>query len=214
MPNERWYAGTSALKDFTSEQLETDTVVVVGCGPVPPSQTQLTPDWYDGNYRCKKSWREESLRNRFESRAPQNGRRTRRKTTQSCLDPAGNRGADVVVEAVGHGDTLRLAYPRYICDLILFSFELLRPFGLVMEIGVPQDPLPFSGQEECYAKNLRIQFGRCRARAVFQSALKMLVEVQDELVDFVEVWKGLKDAPRAYELFDRGQVGKIAFQLS
>ena len=133
---------------------------------------------------------------------------------KAILAATGNRGADVVVEAVGHGDTLRLAYPRYICDLILFSFELLRHFGLVMEIGVPQDPLPFSGQEECYAKNLRIQFGRCRARAVFQSALKMLVEVQDELVDFVEVWKGLKDAPRAYELFDRGQVGKIAFQLS
>ena len=82
-----------------------------------------------------------------------------------------------------------------------------------MEIGVPQDPLPFSGQE-CYAKNLRIQFGRCPARAVVQSALNMLVQIQDEMVDFVEVWEGLEDAPKVYELFDKGQVGKIAFQLS
>jgi len=82
-----------------------------------------------------------------------------------------------------------------------------------MEIGVPQDPLPFSGPE-CYAKNLRIQFGRCPARAVFQSALEMLVEIQDELADFVEVWDGLEDAPRAYELFDKGEVGKVVFQLS
>jgi threonine dehydrogenase-like Zn-dependent dehydrogenase len=82
-----------------------------------------------------------------------------------------------------------------------------------MEIGVPQDPLPFSGPE-CYAKNLRIQFGRCPARAVFQSALKMLVKIQDELADFVEVWEGLEDAPRAYELFDKGEVGKVVFQLS
>ena len=70
------------------------------------------------------------------------------------------------------------------------------------------------GRQECYAKNPRIQFGRCSARAVFQSALNMLVEIQDELVNFVEVWEGLEDAPKGYELFDKGQIRKIAFQLS
>jgi len=92
------------------------------------------------------------------------------------------------------------------------SFDLLRPFGLIVSIGVPQDPLPFSGPE-CYAKNVRLQFGRCPVRAVFDRALSMLVDIQDELVDFVEVWPGLEDAPRAYELFDKGQVGKIVFNL-
>lgn len=76
-----------------------------------------------------------------------------------------------------------------------------------------QDPLPFSGPE-CYAKNLQIQFGRCPVRGVFSDALKTLFEVQDELSDFVTVWKGLEDAPRAYEVFDKGQVGKIAFKMS
>ena len=76
-----------------------------------------------------------------------------------------------------------------------------------------QDSLPFSGPE-CYAKNLQIQFGRCPVRRVFNDALKILFEVQDELSDFVTVWEGLEDAPRAYELFDKGQVGKIAFKIS
>ena len=32
--NCRWYAATSALKDLSPERRETDTIVVVGCGPV------------------------------------------------------------------------------------------------------------------------------------------------------------------------------------
>jgi hypothetical protein len=48
---------------------------------------------------------------------------------------------------------------------------------------------------------------------VFQSALRMLVEIQNESIGFVEVWEGLEDARKAYGLFDKGQVGKLAFKL-
>jgi hypothetical protein len=30
----RWYAATSALKELTLEQRQTDTLVIIGCGPV------------------------------------------------------------------------------------------------------------------------------------------------------------------------------------
>ena len=50
-------------------------------------------------------------------------------------------------------------------------------------------------------------------RGVFQDALETLLQVQDELGDFVEVWKGLEDAPKAFKLFDKGEVGKVAFQM-
>jgi len=102
---------------------------------------------------------------------------------------------------------------RYLVSKVNFSFDLLRPFGLIVCIGVPQDPIPFSGPE-CYAKNLRIQFGRCPVRHVFNGALSTLLKIQNELTDFVEVWQGLKDAPKAYALFDKGQVGKIVFDLT
>src|SRR5271154_4967026 len=90
--------------------------------------------------------------------------------------------------------------------------DILRPFGHIVSIGVQQDPLPFSGPE-CYAKNLRIQFGRCPVRGVFNEALETLLKVQGELEGFLEVWKGLEDAPRAFDLFDKGEVGKIVFKL-
>ena len=52
-------------------------------------------------------------------------------------------------------------------------------------------------------------------RSVFPDALEMLLLVQDELVDFVQVWPGgLEDASRAFELFDKGEVGKVAFRMT
>jgi threonine dehydrogenase-like Zn-dependent dehydrogenase len=124
-----------------------------------------------------------------------------------------NRGADIVIEAVGHADALRLAYTRLVCN-VDNSFDILRPFGHIVSVGVQQDPLPFTGPE-CYAKNLRVQWGRCPVRGVFHDALEMLLVVQDELVDFVQVWPGgLEDAPKAFELFDKGEVGKVAFRMT
>jgi hypothetical protein len=51
------------------------------------------------------------------------------------------------------------------------------------------------------------------ANSGLHSSEDMLVEIQDELVAFVDVWEGLEDAPKASEVFDNGQVGKIAFKL-
>ena len=98
-------------------------------------------------------------------------------------------------------------------EILIFRFDIMRPFGCIVSVGVQLDPLPFTGPE-CYAKNLRIQFGRCPVRGVFNDALTMLLKIQHELSGFVEIWKGLEEAPRAYELFDKGEVGKIAFQMS
>jgi threonine dehydrogenase-like Zn-dependent dehydrogenase len=83
----------------------------------------------------------------------------------------------------------------------------------MVSVGVQQDALPFSGPE-CYAKNFKVQFGRCPARGIFHDALQMFLQLQDELEKFVEIWQGLDDVPKAYELFDKGQIGKVAFKLS
>jgi len=96
--------------------------------------------------------------------------------------------------------------------IVLRRFDLLRPFGHMVSVGVPIDPLPFSGPE-CYSKNFKVQFGRCPAHSVFDDALDILLQVQGELTCFIDVWKYLEEAPRAYELFDKAQVGKIVFKL-
>ena len=40
--DKRWYAATSALKELTPDQLKTDTIVVIGCGPVLPFHDLMT----------------------------------------------------------------------------------------------------------------------------------------------------------------------------
>jgi threonine dehydrogenase-like Zn-dependent dehydrogenase len=62
------------------------------------------------------------------------------------------RGADVVIEVVGHSSALRM------------GFELLRPWGVLSSVGVHNGEIPWTGNE-AYGKNLRIQMGRCPVRS-------------------------------------------------
>lgn len=62
------------------------------------------------------------------------------------------RGADVVIEVVGHSSALEM------------GFELLRPWGTISSVGVHNGPVPWSGNQ-AYGKNLRIQMGRCPVRS-------------------------------------------------
>ncbi|KAF3915883.1 hypothetical protein AA313_de0202813 [Arthrobotrys entomopaga] len=79
-------------------------------------------------------------------------------TIQSATE---GRGADVVIEIVGSSKALRFAY------------DLVRPWGGISSIGVHNAELPFSGAE-MYAKNLKLQFGRCPVGSVYDEALDLL----------------------------------------
>lgn len=62
------------------------------------------------------------------------------------------RGADVVIEVVGHSDALEM------------GFELLRPWGTISSVGVHNGQIPWTGNQ-AYGKNLTIQMGRCPVRS-------------------------------------------------
>ena len=81
-------------------------------------------------------------------------------------EATGGRGADVVMEVVGNSSALRLA------------FDLLRPWGVLSSVGVHNGEMPWSGSE-AYAKNLRLQMGRCPVRGIFEEALEVLVRRQE-----------------------------------
>jgi threonine dehydrogenase-like Zn-dependent dehydrogenase len=70
------------------------------------------------------------------------------------LELTNGRGADIVIEVVGHRDALRM------------GFDLLRPFGRISSVGVHNESLPWTGFE-AYSKNLSIQFGRCPVRSSY-----------------------------------------------
>lgn len=110
------------------------------------------------------------------------------------------RGADAVLEVVGHADALQLAY------------DLVRPFGAISSVGVQQDSFPFTGTQ-AYDKNLRLQFGRCPVRALFPEALELFSKKQDQFKTFVSHRMSLSDATKAYELFDQRIARKVIFDL-
>jgi threonine dehydrogenase-like Zn-dependent dehydrogenase len=90
------------------------------------------------------------------------------------------RGADTIIEGVGHADALKT------------GFDLLRPWGNISSFGVHNEAIPWSGNQ-AYGKNLRIQMGRCPVRSkkldllvrtiltisgIFPEALEMLKKKQ------------------------------------
>ena len=104
------------------------------------------------------------------------------------------------MEVVGHADALQLSY------------DLIRPWGVIASVGVPQDPFPFKASQ-VYEKNVRLQFGRCPVRALFPDALQLLLKKQDQFKSFISHRMSLSDAPEAYQMFDKRLARKIIFDL-
>lgn len=112
----------------------------------------------------------------------------------------GGRGADGVMEIVGHSDALRLA------------FDLLRPWGKISSVGVHNADIPITGNE-AYGKNVTIQFGRCPVRSIFDESLNVFANNIDKLNILTGHIMKLEDAKEAYDLFDKRKVQKVIFEI-
>lgn len=71
------------------------------------------------------------------------------------------RGADCIIEGVGHADALKT------------GFDLMRPWGNISSFGVHNEEIPWTGNQ-AYGKNLRIQMGRCPVRSKTSKMLRGL----------------------------------------
>ncbi|KAJ5263936.1 chaperonin 10-like protein [Penicillium angulare] len=110
------------------------------------------------------------------------------------------RGADAVVENVGNRAAMRLA------------FDLVRACGVISSIGFHQSDLPFDAFE-AYSKNIDLNMGRAAVRPVFGEALRILTEHQDKLSSFISHKMPLREAPAAYDMFEKHQARKVLFTL-
>ncbi|KAF7296575.1 hypothetical protein HMN09_01064800 [Mycena chlorophos] len=111
----------------------------------------------------------------------------------------GGVGATAVLEIVGNPSAITLAY------------ELVRPFGAIVSVGVHGEPqMPFTGRQ-LYNKNVSFDFGRCPARAMFPMAFELLVKRQDVfggvggLDDLVDRIVGPDEAPEMYKQFEQNK---------
>jgi threonine dehydrogenase-like Zn-dependent dehydrogenase len=163
-----YFAASNAFRGLDPEEVRNSTVLLFGCGPVGicalvsaleyqpktliaidsvPSRLALAEDLGAEAWNFQEN--EQGLRDRVK-------------------DLTAGRGADVVIEVVGHSSALRM------------GFELLRPWGQISSVGVHNQDIPWTGNE-AYAKNLRLQMGRCPVRSIFGPAMELLAKRQNML---------------------------------
>ena len=110
------------------------------------------------------------------------------------------RGADVVIECVGHSDAF------------LLGFDMIRPWGQISSIGVHTEKFEVNGLL-LYGKNVSMAFGRCPVRSIFEDALKVLVQEQKKVAFLCGKTMSLEEAPQAFKDFEQRKVHKIVFKM-
>lgn len=154
-----YFAALNAFKGMSPEEIEASTVLLLGCGPVGlfallnaqsyQPKNLVVFDKVDSRLQRAKSFGAEVWNIETDEHAAK----------KRIMDLTDGRGADIVIEVVGHADALRT------------GFDLLRPFGRISSVGVHNEEVPWSGFE-AYAKNLSMESGRCPVRSLCSTHAK------------------------------------------
>ncbi|KAF2720047.1 GroES-like protein [Polychaeton citri CBS 116435] len=191
-----YFAASRFLKNLSERDRKEFTVVCVGCGPVGICAITCALTMVDTVYAI------DTVPERLEEAAKLGA-----KTINLNDDPVtkikeatGGRGADVVMEVVGHADAIQL------------SFDLIRPWGQISSIGVHTEKIEMNGLM-LYGKNVSMAFGRCPVRSIFEEALELLVQEQKKVAFLCGKTMPLEEAAKAYEDFEARKVHKIVFKM-
>jgi len=191
-----YFAASRYLKNLSERDRKEFTVVCVGCGPVGICAITAALTMVDKVYVI------DSVPERLEE-----AKRIGAIPIHLNNDPvakikaaSGGRGADVVMEVVGHADAFHLA------------FDMIRPFGQISSIGVHTEPINMNGLM-MYGKNVSMAFGRCPVRSIFEEALEVLVKEQKKVAFLCGKTMSLEDAPQAYADFEQRKVTKVVFKM-
>ncbi len=100
-----------------------------------------------------------------------------------------NRGADVVLEAVGHADSIRAC------------FSYVRPGGTISVVGVyseAQFPFPMF---QAFVRDLTFRIGICPAKSYMARLLSLIQEGKLDPTVVISHSLSLAEAPRGYDIF-------------
>ncbi|KAH8687291.1 chaperonin 10-like protein [Tricladium varicosporioides] len=194
-----YYAAQNAFRGFDKETISQSVVVLIGCGPVGlcalinalefKPRVLIAVDRIESRLELARSLGAEVF----------NDQTNRAGLEARVKELTDGRGADTVIEGVGHADALKT------------GFDLLRPWGNISSFGVHNEALPWTGNE-AYGKNLRIQMGRCPVRSIFPEALEMLRKNQHLLNFMTDRIMPLSQAVEGYDIFNKMQVQKVIFE--
>ncbi|CZT52137.1 related to formaldehyde dehydrogenase [Rhynchosporium secalis] len=193
-----YFGAANAFKGMDESTIAQSVVVLIGCGPVGlcalinaleyKPRVIIAVDRVESRLKLARGLGAEAF-NDVEDRAGLEAR------VKELTD---GRGADTVIEGVGHADALKTA------------FDLLRPWGTISSFGVHNAEIPWNGNQ-AYGKNLRIQMGRCPVRSIFPEALEMLKKNQHKLDFMTDKFMPLSQAVEGYDIFNKMQVQKVVF---
>ncbi|CZT00913.1 related to formaldehyde dehydrogenase [Rhynchosporium agropyri] len=193
-----YFGAANAFKGMDESTIAQSVVVLIGCGPVGlcalinaleyKPRVIIAVDRVESRLELARGLGAEAF-NDVEDRAGLEAR------VKELTD---GRGADTVIEGVGHADALKTA------------FDLLRPWGTISSFGVHNAEIPWNGNQ-AYGKNLRIQMGRCPVRSIFPEALEMLKKNQHKLDFMTDKFMPLSQAVEGYDIFNKMQVQKVVF---
>ncbi|QSZ29010.1 hypothetical protein DSL72_003520 [Monilinia vaccinii-corymbosi] len=193
-----YFAARNAFDGMSPETISNSVVVLIGCGPV-----GLCALINALEYKPKFLIAVDRVESRLElakklGAEPWNDQTSREGLTKRVKELTDGRGADCVIEGVGHADALRT------------GFDLLRPWGTLASFGVQQDEIPWSGGE-AYDKSIKSQFGRCPVRSVFPQAMEVLKKNQHKLDFMTDKIMPLSQVVEGYDIFNKMQVHKVIF---
>jgi len=158
-----YFAAKNGFKSLEQQAIQNSTVLLFGCGPVGICALVSALE-----FKPKHLLAIDSVPSRLQlaqslGAEPWNFQENEQGLRDRVKELTDGRGADVVIEVVGHSSALRM------------GFEMLRPWGMMSSVGVHNGEIPWTGNE-AYGKNLRLQMGRCpvrsRSASMFLSQLR------------------------------------------
>ena len=190
-----YFAAARFLKDLPQWQLDELTAVIVGCGPVGICAIACTLYFTRGK---GKVFAIDSVPERL-AEAQKLGAiplQLNDNPIDAVKKASNGRGADIVMEVVGHADALQLA------------LDMIRPWGKISSVGVHTEEITFKGPI-LYGKNVTMVYGRCPVRSIFEESLAVLVKLQSQVGFLVGKKMKLEEAPEAFKLFEQRKVSKF-----
>ncbi|KAH7202975.1 chaperonin 10-like protein [Fusarium oxysporum] len=191
-----YFSAARFLKDLSPHDKKEFTTVVIGCGPVGICAITCALTMVKTVYAID-SVPERLAEAEKIGAIPINLNDSPVEKIKAATD---GRGADVVMEIVGHANAFKLA------------FDLVRPWGKISSVGVHTEEIPLNGLL-CYGKNVTMAFGRCPVRSIFEEALDVLHREQRKVGFLCGKTMSLEDAPQAYKDFEARKVHKVVFKI-
>jgi 2-desacetyl-2-hydroxyethyl bacteriochlorophyllide A dehydrogenase len=176
-----------------------DTVTVVGCGPV-----GLLSILAAQLFEPSRIIAVDSIEYRL-AKAREFGAITMKPEPEQVLqmvrDYTDGRGADAVLEAVGHPSALDLA------------IHVIRPGGVVSIAGYHTQSTYSLPIQKAYTKNLTMKIGRCNARKYMEKLLPLVLQHRVPLTSIITHVLPLSDAVNGYEIFSERRDNAIKVLL-